>query len=537
MKRHHRSFRLFALVAAAAALTGCSSLGEGVPGAAPEAEQAEQAERATAPAAAASADDQVSADAASDAAPTDAAAPTSGASLAVEASAPAQDGGARGRARQRRERDERVIRLWQDPEFQRRLQMSYIPLTEIEPSATTLEQEELAEIVGLVTEGEAGLEEARLLIERMRSDASSAVVHFWYGTIALQQGDFEAAKEGFAKAVDGFPRFLRAWNSLGLVQAQTGDFAGAVVSFAKVLELGPASADTYGFLGIALSSTGDHVGAESAFRMASMLDPANFEWKVGLAQALGAQARFPDAIAQFDALIKNRPDDPQLWLGQAQAFVKSGQFSKAAENLEFADLLGGSSVDTLRLLGDIYTQEQLYDSAADAYVRAIDLAPDQAVAIGLEAAKGLTSRNASDAALAIVEHLESIGSQPIEGEDGLEVLRVRATIARAQQDTEAERAVLEEIEAADPRDGWAIIQLGELYAREGQYEKASFRFEMASEMEGFTGEAQLALGRMLVKEGRFADALVALKRSFREEPRDDLANFIDQVERASKAAR
>lgn len=556
MKRIDRSLRFLALAPAALVVAGCSSLGDGVPGAAGFVGSGDGAQtrdtqfhgdtaggdtldHGALDGAPASGDGRTAAVPAT--APSVAANGASDASsdavraVAVEASSPGV--AARGTARRRSEADERILRLWRDEEFQRRLQMSYIPLTEIEPTATSLEQEELAEVVALLTEGDEGLQEARLLIERMRTDASSAVVHFWFGTIALQQSDLEGAEEGFLAAVERFPRFLRAWNSLGLVQAQLSDFEGAVVSFAKVLELGPASADTYGFLGIALASTNDHVGAESAFRMASLLAPKKFEWKVGLAQSLGSQGRFVDAIAQFDALIRVDADNPDLWLGQAQAFVKAGQFSKAAENLEFADLLNGSTVETLRLLGDIYTQEKLYDMAADAYIRAIDLDPSQAVAIGLETAKGLTSRRASEAALAIVEHLEGLGADPLAGEEGIEVLRVRATIARDRQDAAAERAVLEQIETADPLDGWAIIQLGELYGREGEYEEARYRFELASEMEGFTARAQLSLGRMLVSQGLYTEALVALRRSFREEPRDDLAGFIEQVERAEKTAR
>lgn len=435
-----------------------------------------------------------------------------------------------------RERDARIEDLWRDPEFQRRFQLSYVPLTEIEPTPTADERKRLQDVVALVLKGEEGLSDARRRLERMITPASSSVLHFWLGNIAAQQEDTVQAEASYRTAVAGFPRFLRAWKALAVLQSRLGDFESARASWAQVLQLGPADADTYGFMGIALSRTGDHVAAESAFRMASLFAPEVFDWKVGLADSLGQQRRYADAIAQFDALLLQRPGQFQLWLGQADAYLKSGSFTKAAENLEFVDELGGSTTETLALLGEIYSQEQLYDLSAQAYVRAIDIDPKGGVETAIAAARGLAERNANEAAAAIVEHVRSLGSDPLEGAVGLDVLHLRATIARNEGRRSDEREYLEQLTNLDPLDGWALIRLGESFEAGGEIERARSRFDQARGMDGFEAAADLALGRMLVREGDLDGGLVALERSQRAEPREDVATFIEQVRRAARTA-
>lgn len=528
MKRIHRiPFLLGAAALLGAASTGCSSLGDGL-GHVPAAVADGGGPGTSEAAAGGRADSRTTG------------ADDIGTVGVTEAAAPTTVGGEQRRSRRGRiadaERDARVERLWRDPRFQERLQLSYVPLAEVEPEPTLNEKEDLAEVVALVAEGEAGLTEARRLVERMRTPASSAVIHFWHGMIALQQSDFEVAERSLSKAVDIYPRYLRAWERLALVQAQLSDFESAVHSFAQVIQLGQPSADDWGLLGVSHQNVGDFVAAESAFRMASLLAPSSFDWKVGLAESLSKQGRHRDAVAQFEALIAMRPGMFELWLGQADAFIKQRDFTKAAENLEFVDQLGGSSVATLQLLGDLYVQQQLFEPAADAYIRAVDLDPATGTQIGIEAAKGLAARNANAAARRIVAHVEALGGDPLEGQSGVDLLRLRATLARADRDRATERAVLEELVHLDPLDGWALIQLGELFELEERFEEATIQFERATDMDGYTAAAQLALGRMLVRRGQYAEGLAALRASFRVEPTDALGEFIEQVERAAKAA-
>jgi len=97
--------------------------------------------------------------------------------------------------------------------------------------------------------------------------------------------------------------------------------------------------------------------------------------------------------------------------------------------------------------------------------------------------------------------------------------------------------VLEEIVALDPLDGEALMLLGELHARNGLTEKAMFYYERAESMEKFEADAKLRRAQLLVKQSRFTEALALLKRSQELKPREDVARYLEQVERVARSHR
>ena len=142
-----------------------------------------------------------------------------------------------------------------------------------------------------------------------------------------------------------------------------------------MVELGGGDALTYGLLGYAYSSVENNLSAESAYRMAILLDPVTVDWKMGLARSLFKQESYSQAVALCGRLITDQPDRADLWLLQANAYIWLKQPLKAAENYEFVDRLGKSTVDSLNMLGDIYTNEELFEMAVNSYIRAMEKIP------------------------------------------------------------------------------------------------------------------------------------------------------------------
>jgi tetratricopeptide (TPR) repeat protein len=92
---------------------------------------------------------------------------------------------------------------------------------------------------------------------------------------------------------------------------------------------------------------------------------------------------------------------------------------------------------------------------------------------------------------------------------------------------------LEEVVSLDPLDGEALIMLGQFYSP-ANAEKAIFYYERAEGIEKYEAEARLRHGQILVKGGKYQDALPLLKRAQELKPRDDLQRYIEQVERAAR---
>lgn len=425
------------------------------------------------------------------------------------------------------------LELWNSPEFQRQFTESYIAETEIEPRVTANERDQLQKVIGLIASDK--LNEAIAMLQKQRNDAASAVIDFTLANIYFQQEQFDQAAETYQVAVKKYPKFRRAWRNLSLIYIRQGEFEKALPALTKVIELGGGDAVTYGLLGYAYSTVNNFLSAESAYRMAILLDPATLDWKMGLARALFRQERFAEAAALCGQLILTYPDRADLWLLQANAYIGLNQPLKAAEIYELVDLLGQSSPESLYMLGDIYINEELYEMAVNAYIRAMDKAPDGSPARPLRSAKALAARGVFTQTRQIVDHIEKVYGEKLNTDNRKELLKVRARLAVADGSGDEEVQVLEQIVALDPLDGEALILLGQHAARTDNTEKAIFYYERAAALEKFEADAKVRHAQLLVGKGRYAEAIPLLKRAQTINPRDNIQKYLEQVERVAKA--
>lgn len=330
------------------------------------------------------------------------------------------------------------------------------------------------------------------------------------------------------------PERRRAWRNLGLTYIRESAFEKALPALSRVVELGGGDAITYGLLGFANSSVGNHTAAESAYRMAILLDPATMDWKMGLARSFFKQERFAEAVTLTGDLIAQHPDQADLWLLQANAYIGLKQPLKAAENYEFLDRLGKSTVDSLNTLGDIYVNEEIFDLAVNAYIRAMDKSPQGNPERALRAAKVLTARGALSQTRQLIEHIETVYGDRLATDDRKDLLKLQARLAVAKGASDEEVRILEKIVTLDPLDGEALILLGQHSGREGKIEKAIFYYERAASLEKFEAEAKIRHAQLLVKQGHYEEALPLLRRAQQLKPRDNVQEYLEQVERAAK---
>jgi len=79
--------------------------------------------------------------------------------------------------------------------------------------------------------------------------------------------------------------------------------------------------------------------------------------------------------------------------------------------------------------------------------------------------------------------------------------------------------------------------LGQYYGRSSQPEKAAFYYERAASLEAYEADAKVRLAQILVGQGKYSEAVAMLKRSQELKPRDEIARYLDQVERVARARR
>ena len=425
--------------------------------------------------------------------------------------------------------------IWNDPVFQKQFIAGYGVNAEIEPRVTPDEVEILEKVRPLMAND---LKKAAEQLRGSMKPDCSAVLDFTLGSIAFQQDDLDSALRHYNKAVEKFPSFRRAWRNLGLIFVRNANWNAAIGAFIKMLELGGGDAYSYGLLGFAFASQQDYQPAEAAYRNALMLQPESTEWRLGLTRCAFKQGKFADCEALLDVLIARYPDKAEFWLLQANTYLQLKQPLKAAQNFEAVDRIGKSTLDSLFTLGDVYTLEGLNDLALGAYLRAIDLDPAQPLARPIRAAEALSSRNANPQAKQVIARIHAHADTTISPDDKRKLLKLEARIDSSEGGgTPATAALLEEIVQLDPLDGDALLLLGQYHQRKDDPDRAMFYYERAEGIEKFEQSAKIRHAQVLVGLQRYADAVPLLRRSQEIKPRDDIARYLEQVERNAKAKR
>ena len=424
------------------------------------------------------------------------------------------------------------VTLWNDPEFRQQFAESYLAVNDIEPPVTLDERDVLQDVAEWLSKDRT--DKAVSLLKEMSGPQATAVFDFTLGNIHFQNEQLEAAAEAYELAVAKHRKFRRAWKNLGLVRARLEDYRAGVRPLTHVVELGGGDSMTYGLLGFCYSKLEKPLAAESAYRMAALLEADNTDWQLGLARSFFDQQRYPDAVTLCSGLIDEQPDSADLWLLQANAYVGMGQPMRAAQNFEFVERLGKSTATSLNSLGDIYVNEKLFELAVDSYVRALERDDQIDASRALRATRSITANGALDEAGRLIEAVARLRGESMATDDRKLLLKLEARVAVARGENGEQARILEEIVAIDPLDGEALILLGEHAGRVDQPEEAVFYFERAANIDGFEGQAKRRHGQLLVKLGRYAEALPFLRRAQMLEPSSALEDYIAQVERVAR---
>ncbi|MGH0031995.1 MAG: tetratricopeptide repeat protein [Myxococcota bacterium] len=428
--------------------------------------------------------------------------------------------------------DATTRQIVRDPEWQKRFLGSYGFLSGAEPDVNTTELEMLREVIELM---KVDTRAAAAMLQGAVGPNSSAAVDFILANLQFQNGDLPGARKNYEGALAKFPDFRRAHKNLGLLLVQSEQFGPATKHLSKAVELGDRDGRNFGLLGYCHLQLENVIAAEEAYQSAILQEPEVRDWQVGLAQALLGRGKHDEAAALFDSLLKEKPEDAQIWMLQANAYIGLDRPLAAAVNLEAVRALGKAQPRTLVLLGDVYMNEGMYDLAKDAYLEAIEKdAQGTGFETSVRAAELLVRTQAWAEA---GEILASIGKRypKLETDDELRVLTLRAKRARATGgDAEAAR-LLEQVVERDGTRGDALLELAAYHHEKGDAERALLMVERAEKLEAHEYQALLVHAQFRVADGDYAKAAELLRKALeiRNEPR--VERFLARVEQAVRA--
>lgn len=423
--------------------------------------------------------------------------------------------------------------IWNDPEFTRRLLGSYGFLSDAEPHMSPEEQALYRDkIVPLLREDpRKAIPELASLVKQ----GGSAVFDYTLGTVYFQSENFTNAVKHYEQALAKFPDYRRAERNLALALVREGKYEEAVRPLTRTIALGAADGRIYGLLGFAHLNANRYVSAVAAYQQATVFEPDNIDLKLGLVKAYVGLNNLDAAVAMLDELIQQYPDRDHLWALQANVFIQKEQPARALVNLEILRKLDKATPQQLTLLGDLHINQDNRDLALAAYRAAVEKDGGKSPARGLRAAEIFITRGAFSQARDLLEGIRSTGS--LSGEEELKLLKLEARVALATDRAEEGIKALEQIIERNPLDGEALIFAGDYYARNGQPERAAFRYDTAAKLPGHEADALLKYAQLKVQQQKYTEAVELLRRAQKIKPRENVARYLDRVEQVASRAR
>ena len=264
------------------------------------------------------------------------------------------------------------------------------------------------------------------------------------------------------------------------------------------------------------------------------MQPETVDWKLGLARCLLEMGQYSDAVAIFETMISDDPNNTDYWILQSNAYLGLEESLKAARNLEVVQRLNKADIQTLSLLGDIYMNNEMPDLALNAYLLAAELAEDKDLDLLIKSAKVLTLTVNYDQAEAIITRIRNDFSDTMDDDADLELLTYEAKIARGKGQDDVAAKLLVQIIERDLLNGEAIIELAKYYADQGKLSEAITRFEQAQKIRKYERPALVAHAQTLVNNKQYDEALPLLNRALRIESDRNLKDYKDRVERAAR---
>lgn len=183
-----------------------------------------------------------------------------------------------------------------------------------------------------------------------------------YAEASHRSGSLELAAEAYRRAIGLAPRFVRAYNNLGLVLAEQGRGEAAIKVFEAALSIEPAYAPAQNNLGSVLASCGNDAAASEAFAGAVRIDPRFFEAWLNLGLAHLRLGRNVEARASLQTALQLRPGAAAALLPLASLLEREGTVGHAHAVLQQGVDAGCGEPDVVlecaRMLAELNRPEQ-----------------------------------------------------------------------------------------------------------------------------------------------------------------------------------
>jgi tetratricopeptide (TPR) repeat protein len=118
----------------------------------------------------------------------------------------------------------------------------------------------------------------------------------------------------------------------------------------------PADFQRLALLGALYEETGNSKKAIEVYRKALLSNPKQVDLRLKMIRLMQSEGDLDKAIAEYDALIRTAPHNPQFVFDQCEALMQRGDHARATKLLRELEARGGSDEEILSRLADFYAR-------------------------------------------------------------------------------------------------------------------------------------------------------------------------------------
>jgi Tfp pilus assembly protein PilF/serine/threonine protein kinase len=326
------------------------------------------------------------------------------------------------------------------------------------------------------------------------------------GLTLYQLGDAPASVASFRKAVAIDPKHIHALTNLGVALLAVDDLDGALDAQRRALAINSRFVHAINNQGVALVARNEVAGAINSFNKALEIDPRFARAQACLGSALLEKKDLDGAHAACNAAIAS---DPELAIAHANlglVLQARGDLKAAAAALRKAEMLDPRDSEFPFSLGMVLLDDRDVDGALKEYRQAVTLNQRHARAhhnIGVL----LMRRNELDGALAAF--FKAVESKPRYVSAHLHI----GVLLSRRGDERGAISAYRKVLAIDPEDTPTLTNLAALLVNRRELTEAAVLCHRAIKKEPNSPHGHGVLGRVLLQQGKFADACESLRRA------------------------
>jgi tetratricopeptide (TPR) repeat protein len=329
-------------------------------------------------------------------------------------------------------------------------------------------QDGLGTLLAATGDQEAALAHLRAAVDAAPPSETDPALHYGVALLRAGRPDEAATALAAAAALPDAPLPVLETAARAALGAGDGDAARGYLQ--RIAEGGHSPAGRLGLAELALQA-GDTAAAETELSAAREEYPKSTEVLSQLGNLYGATRRYEEALEVYSEALALAPGNPALIKAASLAEMRLGRLDAAADHAEMLAARPGATGADLAWLATLREMQGKPEAARESYARAIEMQPDNWLALNNLAA--LTTEDDPARALDLAERAQKLAPDVPAVQDTLAWAAFRAG------DVGQASSLYEELHADAPQDPVIAYRLGMVRLAQGQREEGRALIEAA----------------------------------------------------------